>query len=116
MAASSFGDHWAMVRIRQALSNARIMGWTPWEGIAALGRELEIEELRDLASSLALAGDEGARIRSSLMSRAESMRRKELVDVEGQAGESSQSMLIAQMLMCVAFLIFLAYPAVSQLG
>ena len=116
MAASSFGDHWAMVRLRQALSNARIMGWTPWEGIAVLGRELGIEELRDLASSLALAGDEGARIRQSLMARAESMRRKELVDIEGKAGESSQSMLIAQMLMCVAFLIFLAYPAVSQLG
>ena len=116
MAASSFGDHWAMVQLRQALSNARIMGWTPWEGIARLGRELGVDELRDLASALALAGDEGARIRSSLMARAESMRRRELVDVEGAAGENSQSMLLAQLLMCVAFLVFLAYPAVSQLG
>lgn len=116
MAASSFGDHWAMVQLRQALSNARIMGWTPWEGIARLGRDLGVDELRDLASALALAGDEGARIRSSLMARAESIRRKELMDVEGAAGESSQSMLMAQLLMCLAFLIFLAYPAVSQLG
>lgn len=116
MAASSFGDHWAMVRMRQALSNARIMGWTPWEGIARLGRDLGVDELRDLASALALAGDEGARIRMSLMARAESMRRKEMVDIEGAAGESSQSMLMAQLLMCVAFLVFLAYPAVSQLG
>ncbi len=116
MAASSFGDHWAMVRLRQALSNARIMGWTPWESIARLGQDLGVEELRDLASALALAGDEGARIRTSLMARAESMRRKELVDVEGAAGESSQSMLLAQLLMCIAFLVFLAYPAVSQLG
>lgn len=116
VAASSFGDHWAMVRVRQALSNARIMGWTPWEGIARLGSELGIDELRDLASALALAGDEGARIRTSLMSRAESMRRKEMLDVEGAAGENSQSMLMAQLMMCVAFLIFLAFPAVSQLG
>jgi Flp pilus assembly protein TadB len=116
VAASSFGDHWAMVRLRQALSNARIMGWTPWEGIARLGRELGVEELRDLASALALAGDEGARIRLSLMARAESMRRKEMVDIEGRAGENSQSMLMAQLLMCVAFLVFLAYPAVSRLG
>jgi tight adherence protein C len=115
MAASSFGDHWAMVRMRQALSNARIMGWTPWEGIARLGRDLGVDELRDLASALALAGDEGARIRLSLMARAESMRRKEMVDIEGAAGESSQSMLMAQLLMCIAFLVFLAYPAVSQL-
>ncbi|MGH3425406.1 MAG: type II secretion system F family protein [Nocardioidaceae bacterium] len=116
MAASSIGDHWAMVRIRQALSNARIVGWTPWEGIAHLGRDLGVEELRDLASALALAGDEGAKIRASLMARSESMRRKELVDVEGAAGENSQSMLMAQLLMCVAFLIFLAYPALQQLG
>ncbi len=116
MAASSFGDHWGMVRLRQALSNARIMGWTPWDGIARLGSDLGVDELRDLASALALAGDEGARIRSSLTARAESMRRKEMVDIEGAAGESSQSMLMAQLLMCVAFLIFLAYPAVSQLG
>ncbi|MGI8612607.1 MAG: type II secretion system F family protein [Nocardioidaceae bacterium] len=116
MAASSIGEHWAMVRIRQALGNARIVGLTPWEGIAGLGRDLGVEELRDLASALALAGDEGAKIRSSLMARAESMRRKELADVEGSAGENSQSMLLAQILIALSFLLFLTYPAVAQLG
>lgn len=115
MAASTIGDHWAMARIRQALSNARVVGITPWEGVSRLGRELGVEELRDLASALALAGDEGAKIRHSLMARAESMRRKELADVEGQAGERSQSMLVAQLLICAAFLLFLAYPATSQI-
>jgi tight adherence protein C len=116
MAASSIGEHWAMIRIRQSLSNARIVGATPWEGIANLARDLGIEELRDLASALALAGDEGAKIRASLMSRAESLRRKELADVEGRAGESSQSMLLAQMLLALAFLVFLLYPALANLG
>ncbi len=116
MAASTIGDHWAMVRIRQALSNARIIGLTPWEGIARLGIDLGVDELRDLASALALAGDEGAKIRTSLMSRAESMRRKELADVEGQAGEQSQSMLLAQLMICFAFLAFLIYPAITRIG
>ena len=71
--------------------------------------------MRDLASALALAGDEGAKIRASLMARAESLRRKELADVEGSAGESSQSMLLAQMLIALAFLIFLVYPALARL-
>jgi tight adherence protein C len=115
MAASSVGDHWAMARIRQALSNARVIGVSPWEGVSRLGQELGIEELRDLASALALAGDEGAKIRHSLMARAESMRRKEMADVEGQAGERSQSMLIAQLLICTSFLLFLAYPATAQI-
>ena len=116
MAASSIGEHWAMIRIRQALSNARIVGITPWEGIALLGRDLGVEELRDLASALALAGDEGAKIRASLMARAASMRRKELADVEGSAGENSQSMLVAQILSALSFLVFLVYPAVASLG
>ena len=111
MTASTIGDHWAMARIRQALANARLIGITPWDAMAQLGDDLGVEELRDLASALALAGDEGAKIRSSLLARAASLRRKELADVEGKAGERSQSMLVAQLLMCAAFMIFLGYPA-----
>ncbi len=36
---------------------------------------------------------------------------KELADIEGKAGERSQSMLVAQLLMCAAFMLFLGYPA-----
>jgi hypothetical protein len=35
--------------------------------------------------------------------------------LEGQAGERSQSMLVAQMLLAAAFLVFLMYPAVQTL-
>lgn len=111
MTASTIGDHWAMARIRQALANARLIGITPWDAMARLGDELGVEELRDLASALALAGDEGAKIRASLLARAASLRRKELADVEGKAGERSQSMLVAQLVMCAAFMLFLGYPA-----
>ncbi|MEA2536794.1 MAG: tight adherence protein [Chloroflexota bacterium] len=111
MTASTIGDHWAMARLRQALANARLIGITPWDAMARLGEDLGVEELRDLASALALAGDEGAKIRASLLSRAASLRRKELADVEGKAGERSQSMLVAQLVMCAAFMLFLGYPA-----
>lgn len=111
MTASTIGDHWAMARIRQALANARLIGITPWDAMAGLGTSLGVDELRDLASALALAGDEGAKIRSSLLARAATLRRRELAEVEGKAGERSQSMLVAQLLMVTAFMIFLAYPA-----
>ncbi|HET6738013.1 MAG TPA: type II secretion system protein, partial [Kribbella sp.] len=97
--------------------NARLIGITPWDAMARLGEDLGVEELRDLASALALAGDEGAKIRSSLLARAASLRRKELADVEGKAGERSQSMLVAQLVMIAAFFLFLAFPAgVAILG
>jgi tight adherence protein C len=108
---ANVGDHWAMARIRQALANARMLGLTPWEALGRLGQEIGVEELRDLAGALTLAGDEGAKIRSSLSARAASLRRKEMAEAEGSAGEKSQSMLIAQLLLCASFLLFLTFPA-----
>ena len=112
LAASEIGTGWAMWRIRDALVNARITGQTPWQALGALGEETGVAELRDLAAALSLVADDGAKVRESLATRAASLRRRELADMQGEAGERSQSMLIAQMLLCGAFLIFLVYPAV----
>ena len=112
MAASQVGGGWAMWRIRDALANARIVGQTPWQALGALGEEVRIDELRDLAAALSLVAEDGAKVRESLVTRAASLRRRELADLQGQAGERSQSMLVAQMLLAAAFLIFLIYPAV----
>jgi Flp pilus assembly protein TadB len=115
LAAASVGEHWAMVRIRTTLVNARLAGKTPWQALGELGDDIGLDELRDLAGALTLAADDGAKVRASLSSRAASIRRKELADAEGQAGEQSQSMLVAQLLICAAFLVFLAYPATYQI-
>jgi pilus assembly protein TadC len=115
LAAATVGDHWTLVRIRQALANARLYGTTPWVALGELGKEIAVEELQDLSGALALAADDGAKIRASLSARAATMRRKELTQAEGEEGEKSQSMLVAQMLISTAFLVFLAYPAVAQL-
>ncbi len=115
LAASIISDHWAVVRIRQALANARLLGNTPWQALGELGDELGVDELRDLAGALGLAADDGAKIRSSLSARAATLRRKEMAESEGEAGERSQSMLVAQLLICSAFLLFLAFPAVERL-
>jgi pilus assembly protein TadC len=115
LAASTVSDHWTLIRIRQSLANARLFGSTPWAALGELGDQIGVEELRDLSGALALASDDGAKIRASLSSRAATMRRKELTDAEGDAGERSQSMLVAQLLICAAFLLFLAYPAVARI-
>ncbi len=115
LTASTISEHWALIRIRQALGNARLFGTTPWAALGQLGNEIGVEELRDLSAALSLAADDGAKIRSSLSARAATLRRRELADVEGEAGENSQSMLVAQLVICMGFLVFLAYPAVSQL-
>jgi tight adherence protein C len=115
MAASEIGTGWAMWRIRDALINARITGQTPWQALGALGDEVRVDELRDLAAALSLVAEDGAKVRESLSTRAVSLRRRELAELQGEAGERSQSMLVAQMLLCAAFLVFLIYPAVRVL-
>ncbi|HET8717993.1 MAG TPA: type II secretion system F family protein [Nocardioidaceae bacterium] len=113
--AVSISDGWAMVRIRDTLQTARLQGITPWAALGELGEEMAVEELRDLAATLALVAEDGAKVRDSLQARAGSMRQRELADAESRAAARSQSMLIAQLLLCVGFLLFLTYPAISQI-
>ena len=115
LAAANVGDHWSMVRIRQSLVNARLYGTTPWAALGELGREIGLPELEELSGALVLAADDGAKIRTSLSARAATLRRRELTEAEGKEGEKSQSMLVAQMLISTAFLVFLGFPAIAQL-
>lgn len=115
MSASEMGGGWSMARIREALASARITGHTPWQALGALAEEVRVDELRDLASALSLVADDGAKIRESLSARAASLRRRQLTDLEGQAGERSQSMLVAQMVLVMGFLVFLVYPVIPTL-
>jgi tight adherence protein C len=112
--ASGISDGWAMTRIRDTIEAARLQGSTPWAALGQLGAELEIDELRDLAAALALVAEDGAKVRDSLAARASSMRRRELADAEGRAASRSQSMVVAQLLLCLGFLLFLTYPAVAR--
>ncbi|GAA0387944.1 type II secretion system protein [Acrocarpospora corrugata] len=109
------GSNWAMERIREALANARIVGITPWQALGQLGDEINVDELRDLSAALGLVADDGAKVRSSLTARSATLRRRELAEIEGKAGERSQSMLVAQLLLCAGFVIFLSYPAAMKM-
>ena len=106
-------DDPAMVRIRNALDVARLRGDTPWTALGQLGTQLRIDELRDLSAALALVAEDGAKIRESLGARASSMRRRDLSDAEGKAGENSESMLVAQLVVAMGFIVFLVYPALT---
>ncbi|WP_406013684.1 type II secretion system F family protein [Streptomyces sp. NBC_00984] len=111
MAAAEVSDGWALRRIRNTLSDARITGTSQWQALGRLGEQLGVDELKDLSASLALVADDGAKVRESLASRAETMRHREMAQIEGSAGEKSQSMLVAQLLLCAGFLVFLIFPA-----
>jgi Flp pilus assembly protein TadB len=111
--AAALSDGWAFRLIADALAGARLGGHGPWHGLGELGGRIGVPELCELAGSLALVGDHGARVRDTLAARAATLRRRALTDAEGQAAQADQSMRIAQILLAFGFLILTAFPALS---
>lgn len=108
------GNGWAFEELRRALLEARLLGDTPWSGLARLGEELAFPELGELAASAALAGDEGARVRSSLAAKARSLRLHGLTDIEAAAQAATERMTLPVVLLMLGFIVFLVYPAIEQ--
>ena len=114
MTAAEVSDGWALRRMRDCLTDARVTGVSQWTALGSLGDDLDVNELKDLGAALDLVADDGAKVRESLSSRAETMRHREMSEMEGEAGAKSQSMLVAQMLLCAGFMVFLLYPAMAR--
>ncbi len=115
LTASNVGEGWAMHRIRDALSNARITGQTPWQSLGLGWR-------RGTRHRRAARPRRGARARlrrrradPQVARRARRVHAQpRAVGAGGQSSERSQSMLVAQLFLCAGFLIFLAYPALMR--
>ena len=82
--------------------------------LGRLGEELGIDELGELAASAALAGTEGAKVRSSLAAKAASLRSHQLAEAETDAQASTERMSLPVVLLFAGFLIFVGYPAVAH--
>jgi Flp pilus assembly protein TadB len=108
------GHGWAFEELQRALLEAQLLGETPWAALARLSDDLAIPELGELAASAALAGTEGARVRSSLTAKARAIRVRLLADVEAAAQSATERMTLPIVLLMVGFVVFLAYPAVDK--
>ena len=113
--AARVGRGWAFGQLRSALDVTKFSRETSWQALTRLGQELGIAELEEIAASIGLAEDKGARVRESLAERAESMRRARLAEAEGRARRASQRMSLPVVLLLIAFIVFLAYPAVERI-
>jgi tight adherence protein C len=110
----TIGRGWAFTQLERALTAARLTRTTPWSTLAQLGRELDITEVTELAASASLAGTEGARVRQSLTAKAAALRTRQLTHAETKAGADTERMSLPVMALFLGFLLFIAYPAVSQ--
>jgi tight adherence protein C len=108
------GRGWAFAQIRHALTTARLTRTAPWTTLRQLGEELDVTELSELAASVSLAGTEGAKVRTSLAAKAAALRTHQITDAEGDAQAATERMSLPVMVLFLGFLVFIAYPAVTQ--
>ncbi|GAB1641511.1 type II secretion system F family protein [Krasilnikovia sp. MM14-A1259] len=111
--AAKVGSGPAYTELRYALTEARLARVAPWDVLGALGKRVTVAELQQLAATVGLAGTEGARVRSSLRSRAVALRERQLTDAEGDANAATERMALPIVALFAGFLIFLGYPAMA---
>jgi tight adherence protein C len=111
--AAGVGRGWAFRQLHNALDVTSLTAETPWAALARLGTELKVDELVALASSVSLAGTEGARVRESLAVKATSLRDHALAEAESEAEATTEKMAVPVVLLFLGFLVLVGYPALD---
>ncbi|MBX7551182.1 type II secretion system F family protein [Streptomyces sp. NPDC048665] len=105
---------WAAARLRHALHVAHLTRTSPWPHLGDLGRHLAVADLTELASTLSLAGSEGAKIRTSLAAKARAIRRRRIAEADGAAQAATERMSLPVVGLFAAFLLLIGYPALAH--
>jgi len=111
LTAASAGDGWSFDYIRRTLARAQSSRENYWDALDHAGIELEVQSLQDVAQSIRIAGEHGGRIRQSLTSRADALRKNNLAFIEHEAQRRTERMGIPMVAMFVGFVMFIGYPA-----
>lgn len=115
-AASRIGDGPAFARIANALDVSRTSRESPWDALSTLGMGIGVSELPDLAATVRLGGEQGARMTASLVAKASSMRAKQLAEVEAEANAATEKMGLPMVMLFIGFLLLLGYPAMHLIN
>jgi Flp pilus assembly protein TadB len=116
VAASRVGDGPTFRLIADSLDLARATRRSPWEILANEGERIGIDELPELAATVKLGGEQGARMTASLVAKASSMRAKQLAEVEADANAATERMGLPMVLLFMGFLVLLGYPAMQMIS
>lgn len=113
--AAKQGEGIAFQRIRRTLTAAQLNRESPWRALDRLAVELGLPALAELAASVTLAGESGARVRESLTAKAHSIRVRLLAEAEADAHRRSETMSAPVVLMLTGFVVLIAFPAMFSL-
>lgn len=112
--AADIGAGPVFTRIRTQLTHAARAGTSPYAALAGLADDLGVPELQDLADITATAAD-GAAIYMTLLAKSRSLRAAVRADDQAAANAASERLVFPVVLLGIAFLLLLFYPALVRL-
>jgi len=107
---------WAADRLRRTLHQARLTRTPTWQALADLGEATRVSELSELANAIALAGSEGARVRTALAAHSAAMRARQVAEMETAARSAAVRTSMPVLILALGYGVFLLYPALSALS
>jgi tight adherence protein C len=114
-ASAQIGTGRVFTEIRTAIALAPSKGITAWEGLGQLGERYRIAELISLRSSIELAHGDGARVKASLVARADTMRSSRLAAAVERANNATQSMRQLTLVAAILAAVYICGPYILAL-
>jgi tight adherence protein C len=105
-----------IVQIRRAMDRSRLRNEEPWDALEDLAERIRVPELDELVSTVRLGEDRGARIKNTLMAKADSLRATLTSEELSQSEKASERMGVPVVFMFFGFLLLTIAPLMSQLG
>lgn len=113
--AALVGTGWVFERIRSALAEARYANEAPWARLRELSVELGVPDLGEVGEIMSLAGDQGAQVYQTLLSRATSLRVALRTREQQRAALSTTLMYVPTTILLFVFLVLIGYPALGRI-
>lgn len=107
--AVELSDSMPFVQMRRAIRRSALAGRKPWSDLRALGEELDVPELRNVADIAEVAA-EGAAVYNTLLASARTLRHCELSDQRTDANQVSERMSRPLALLVFGLTLFVLVP------
>ena len=113
--AAAVGSGWAFDELKAAMDWSRVNGKPPSAGFQRLAAEIGVADVEELAATIRLTAEQGASPSDALTCKAEMLSAIELANTRMKADATTERMSIPTVVVAMAFVMFVGYPALSSL-
>ena len=113
--AAMVGSGWAFDELKAAMEWSQVNGLPPSAGFERLAEEIDVGDVEELAATIRLASEQGASPAESLARKAETLNLLELASARMRADATTEKMSIPTVVVAIAFVMFVGYPALGSL-